>query len=286
MTGFRRACGAATRTSQTMCLALGLTVVSAAAPVPESPTVLTDRSIDAAVLAQVHSVLTQEQAVSHSMNDRAAMSLPNALARPAALASSAPRMSRVVGLSNPTPVSAHEFEDFRAYAMATDSQSGPVALDTERPRQFGFDVHGLDAMPAAAGGAEWECLSEALYFEARGETLVGQIAVAEVILNRVDSRKYPNSICGVVTQGEHRLHRCQFSFKCDGRKEVIHEPKAYDRVAKIARIMIDGRDRILTDGATHYHTQAVKPSWSRRLEKTADIGVHIFYRLPQKVARN
>ena len=75
--------------------------------------------------------------------------------------------------------------------------------------------------PFRKGGAEWACLTEALYFEARGETLKGQLAVAEVILNRVDNRKYPDSICGVITQGASKRHKCQFSFKCDGRPEKI-----------------------------------------------------------------
>jgi spore germination cell wall hydrolase CwlJ-like protein len=140
---------------------------------------------------------------------------------------------------------------------------------------------------ASEGGPEWRCLSEALYFEARGESLVGQVAVAEVILNRVDSGKYPDSVCGVVRQGATgRLHACQFSYNCDGRPEDIHERDAWDRVGRVARRMIDGHARALTSGATHYHALHVAPRWSRRFEKTARIGEHVFYRVPETLARN
>lgn len=138
----------------------------------------------------------------------------------------------------------------------------------------------LRAQPNAKGGDQFQCLAEALYFEARGETVKGMFGVAEVIMNRVESRAYPNSVCGVINQGTGRKHACQFSYTCDGHAEVIREPKAYDRVAKVARAVLDGMERGLTDGATHYHTSAVKPRWARKFPKTAQIGVHHFYRQP------
>ena len=138
----------------------------------------------------------------------------------------------------------------------------------------------LDGLPIAQGGDALSCLAEALYFEARGERIRGQFAVAEVILNRVDSPRYPNSVCGVVNQGTGARFRCQFTYTCDGQEEVIREQRAYDRVAKIAKIMLEGGDRILTAGATHYHTNAVNPRWARRFPRTATIGTHHFYRQP------
>ncbi|MEM6440175.1 MAG: cell wall hydrolase [Pseudomonadota bacterium] len=139
----------------------------------------------------------------------------------------------------------------------------------------------------ATGGAEWKCLTEALYFEARGEPLPGQVAVAEVILNRVDRSDYPDTICGVVNQGAGgRLHRCQFSYNCDGKPETFTETEALKRVGQVARKMIDGMPRGLTGGASHYHTDAVNPRWARRFEKTAVIGDHLFYRAPYRMARN
>ncbi|MFQ5624419.1 MAG: cell wall hydrolase [Paracoccaceae bacterium] len=143
----------------------------------------------------------------------------------------------------------------------------------------------LDRLPQASGGPEFDCLAEALYFEARGETVKGQMAVAEVILNRKLSPSFPNTICGVVRQGATRRNACQFSYYCDGRKEVIAEKTAYERVAKIARLMLDGYRPSITEGATHYHTLTVQPRWASRMLRTATIGDHVFYRQPAKVSQ-
>lgn len=136
----------------------------------------------------------------------------------------------------------------------------------------------LREMPRASGGGEWACLTEALYFEARGEDARGQFAVAEVILNRRDSKRYPNNVCGVIGQGASKRNACQFSYKCDGRKEVFGEQKAYEMVGKVAKIMLQGFPRRLTGGATFYHTTGVSPKWARVFPRTAQIGTHMFYK--------
>ena len=155
------------------------------------------------------------------------------------------------------------------------------------PREGGnglYSVTTLDALPAAKGGKEWRCLSEALYFEARGETVKGMFAVAEVILNRVDDPRYPASVCGVINQGTGRKFRCQFTYTCDGRPETIGDKRAFVMIGKISRLMLDGAARRLTNGATHYHTRAVRPKWSKVFPKTAAIGQHVFYREPGRLA--
>jgi spore germination cell wall hydrolase CwlJ-like protein len=129
----------------------------------------------------------------------------------------------------------------------------------------------------AKDSSEWECLTEALYFEARGEPLLGQVAVAEVIINRKYHKRFPSTVCGVISQGASRKNRCQFSYKCDGIDEVYHEPKSYETLGKIAQQMLDGAARELTNGATFYHNKTVKPSWARKLNKTAVLGEHLFY---------
>lgn len=151
---------------------------------------------------------------------------------------------------------------------------------------FTYSRAWLDAQPHARGGAEWRCLAEALYFEARGETVKGQFAVAEVILNRVESARFPSSICGVINQGTGRRYQCQFTYTCDGYKDVIGEPRAFDRVGKVARAIMDGANHGLTKGATHYHTTAVSPRWSRVYTKTARIGDHLFYKHNFRTASN
>ncbi len=161
-------------------------------------------------------------------------------------------------------------------------------LSTPAPRHAGarFTRSWIDAQPKARGSADWKCLSEALYFEARGETVKGQFAVAEVIMNRVESGRFPNSVCGVINQGTGKRYQCQFTYTCDGHKEVVSEPRAWDRVAKVARATLDGKVQPLTSGATHYHTTAVNPRWSRVYTRTAKIGVHIFYRHTWRTASN
>ena len=152
--------------------------------------------------------------------------------------------------------------------------------------EFTYSRSWLDAQKPAKGNAEWQCLSEALYFEARGESVKGQFAVAEVIMNRVDSPNFPNTICGVIQQGTGRKYQCQFTYTCDGHNEVIAEPRAFERVGKIAKVMVKGATRPLTKGATHYHTRAVSPRWSQVFARTATIGVHHFYRQPQRLSQN
>ncbi|MFD1341383.1 cell wall hydrolase [Litorisediminicola beolgyonensis] len=149
-----------------------------------------------------------------------------------------------------------------------------------------YSKNWLSTQSFREGGSEWECLAEALYFEARGETVKGQFAVAEVILNRVDSPRYPNSICGVVNQGTGRKYACQFTYTCDGLPETIAEPAAFRQVGKVARLMVEGAPRQLTDGATHYHTTAVSPNWARSFPMTAKIGVHRFYKQPIRLSSN
>jgi spore germination cell wall hydrolase CwlJ-like protein len=135
----------------------------------------------------------------------------------------------------------------------------------------------VEARPEAAGDADWECLAKAIYFEARGESVRGQFAVAEVILNRVDSPLYPRTVCRVVHQGG--AGGCQFSFTCDGRADRIRDREAYGVAGKIARAMLDGAPRALTDGATHFHTRNVRPKWAKRMPRTVSIGAHLFYRV-------
>jgi hypothetical protein len=129
------------------------------------------------------------------------------------------------------------------------------------------------------------CLAQAIYYEARGETQQGQVAVAEVVMNRVRSRAYPNTICGVVYQGSHLRTGCQFTFTCDG--SLAHRPRgrAWERAQRIATAVMLGYTRPVTQHATHYHTTAVNPVWSAGLVQTTQIGVHKFYRFPRGAER-
>lgn len=162
-----------------------------------------------------------------------------------------------------------------------------MASYLSRPEsEISYSSEWLAQQKSAEGGPEWRCLAEALYFEARGESVKGQFAVAEVILNRVDDPAYPDTVCGVIHQGTGRKYQCQFTYTCDGHDEVIAERAAFQTVGKVARLMVDGAPRSLTSGATHYHTRAVSPRWARQFSRTASIGVHHFYRQPTRLSSN
>lgn len=156
----------------------------------------------------------------------------------------------------------------------------PALATRAVPETIRYDRAFLRDLPRARGGEAWACLTEALYFEARGETVKGIFAVGEVILNRVDASAFPDTVCGVVNQGTGRRYQCQFTYTCDGHAEVIREPAAYEMVGKVARMLLDGKPRTLTDGATHYHTQSVNPRWAHVYPRTTTIGYHHFYRRP------
>jgi hypothetical protein len=123
------------------------------------------------------------------------------------------------------------------------------------------------------------CLANAIYFEARSEPVSGQIAVAQVVMNRAFSGFYPNDVCAVVYQNAHRHLACQFTFACDGKSKIINERGAWARANRIAKQTLDGQLYVSTVGAsTHYHAIYVHPNWVREMHKMARYGIHNFYR--------
>ncbi len=173
----------------------------------------------------------------------------------------------------------------RAKVTVATRGTAPEAQSV-RPAARVLDAAALDALPPASGDGQWQCLAAAIYFEARGEPIAGQIAVAEVVLNRVDDRTYPNSICAVTNQGVGSGRACQFSYACDGRPDVMRAAVSKQRAEKLARILLDGQPRSITEGATHFHATYVRPGWARQFTRTAAIGNHVFYRQPTRVASN
>jgi spore germination cell wall hydrolase CwlJ-like protein len=126
--------------------------------------------------------------------------------------------------------------------------------------------------------AEENCLARAVYFEARSETAMGQLAVAKVILNRVKDPNYPKTICGVVYQGSGRRNSCQFSFACDGMPDDVRQPGAWAHSKQIAQRAIAGTDNLkVMSTATNYHADYVRPRWAHNMKKLVKIGRHIFY---------
>ena len=128
-----------------------------------------------------------------------------------------------------------------------------------------------------------DCLALAIYYEARSETEAGQQAVAQVVLNRVRDRAYPDDVCAVVFQGSERRTGCQFSFTCDGSMARLPEGRAWTMAREIASAALAGRSGSPVGEATHYHTRAIQPYWSSSLTRVATIGAHIFYTRPRAV---
>ncbi|MEO0882615.1 MAG: cell wall hydrolase [Pseudomonadota bacterium] len=129
--------------------------------------------------------------------------------------------------------------------------------------------------------AEHRCLSEAVYYEARSESTSGQLAVAEVVMNRVRDHRFPNSVCEVVYQGATRTTGCQFTFTCDGALDRKPRGRKWDAAQTVAtHVMMDLHER-RTGSATHYHATYVDPIWNAGLVRTSRIDTHIFYRFPR-----
>jgi hypothetical protein len=212
--------------------------------------------------------------------------------------------------SAPTARASDPAQDERVSHGATPVVARAVALSSSTPAQpdavpievaafpqatIALGVGGKGIGPTQDGGArpdyaalidqgkldrEKRCLAEAVYFEARSEPQEGQAAVAQVVLNRVSSGLYPQTVCGVVYQNRHHYHGCQFSFACEGKSLRITESESWTTAVRIANEVMDGRTYVSDVGrSTHYHANYVRPRWARRLKKMDVIGHHIFYRL-------
>ena len=129
------------------------------------------------------------------------------------------------------------------------------------------------------------CMAVALYFEARGEPLIGRAAVAHVIFNRVIDDRYPNDVCDVIQQGtlgdnttKIKLNECQFSFFCDGKSDNPTDVQAYMEAVELSQLVFNTSFYDPTEGATHYHSVKVSPDWALQMTKVVQINDHIFYR--------
>ncbi len=141
---------------------------------------------------------------------------------------------------------------------------------------FDGTVRGKDGKKVSE--KELNCMATAIYFEARGESYRGQVAVGQVVLNRVQHKLYPSTICGVVFQNKHKRNACQFSFACDGIPERVYDKKSWAQAEEIAKGVIAGDLYLDEVGyATHYHATYVYPHWAPRMKKVTKIGHHVFY---------
>ncbi len=143
-----------------------------------------------------------------------------------------------------------------------------------------FDFSNIEI--ARLDGEERTCLAEAIYYEARSESRVGRAAVADVVLNRVASSVYPDTICEVVYQGSERRTGCQFSFTCDGSMKARLNGRQWRDAELLSGAILAGIRTPVSRSATHYHADYVSPPWAGTLTPTAVIGTHKFYRFPSR----
>ncbi len=181
-----------------------------------------------------------------------------------------PDMKVTASLSPPSEDVAKDIESGESVAP-----KGEVNADNQRGKSPAERL----ALDDKSRAKSEKCLAEAVYFESRGEAVRGQMAVAQVVMNRVFSGKYPDTVCGVVYQNKYRHLACQFTFACDNNPDVIREPEMWERAKKISKAMLDGQIWLPEVGkSTHYHAYWVRPSWVAEMKKMYKFGVHTFYR--------
>ena len=139
-------------------------------------------------------------------------------------------------------------------------------------------LYSADVYGNAVRFEELYCLAKNIYFESRNQPKIGKIAVAQVTLNRVQSDKFPNTVCEVIYQGGERRNRCQFSWYCDGKKDEPTDGPAWDESVYLALLVYGDGFLDVTEGALWYHATYVSPSWAEHYQKTVRINNHIFYR--------
>jgi spore germination cell wall hydrolase CwlJ-like protein len=173
----------------------------------------------------------------------------------------APAIVRAVALPTATQIVAANAASEAADAAA----SAPAATESE--------IEGLKIL------AKTECLADAMYYEARGEGEAGELAIAEVVYNRMHDGNYPRNICGVVFEGSQHSG-CQFSFTCSGDMERPKSAAAWRQAERLALRIVTGNVTLgdATGGAISFHAVDVQPGWSDTMEQTTQIGNHIFYR--------
>ncbi len=165
-----------------------------------------------------------------------------------------------------------------APAVMPVSAPSQLAYARETTPATSFDLS-VDKWGGKVSQKDMWCMATAIYFEARGESYRGQVAVGQVVMNRLAHKIYPKTICGVVFQNQQMHNACQFSFACDGRPETITEPKAWAEAEEIAKGVVTGSLYLPeVDKATHYHATYVYPDWAPRLKKVTKIGHHVFYK--------
>ncbi len=198
-----------------------------------------------------------------------------------------PGVLRVARRHDPFTTTGAGARDRQSADLAARLTAAPVAPQPLAKRAaFVRPAAPFQASDALGAARELECLTQAVYFEARGETPAGQAAVAQVVLNRVRHPAFPKSVCSVVYQGAARARGCQFSFACDGSMRRGREAAAWLRAQRVAAKALSGAVMAGVGDSTHFHTTNVSPNWGPRMLRTAQVGLHVFYRFGRDAGRS
>ena len=158
-------------------------------------------------------------------------------------------------------------------ASSEGSGRPPTPVEVIAPKEAqAVDPQGKEALDDAI-----TCLARSIYWETKGEELAGMQAVASVVMNRLGQPGFPDTVCGVVKQGQES-GSCQFSWWCDGRPDAVQEPERYSIAKEVARQALNGQLVDRTGGATYFHHKRVSPDWSNTFTRTTVIGPHRFYK--------
>jgi spore germination cell wall hydrolase CwlJ-like protein len=166
----------------------------------------------------------------------------------------------------------------RGASFASNPPTGGALLRASLGGDFNPAAQPFRMSGALDSARDLDCLTSAVYYEARGESSAGQAAVAQVVLNRVRHPAFPKSICGVVFQGAYGGGACQFSFACDGSMHVRRDGSAWSRARGVAARALGGYVMPDVGNATNFHTSYVNPGWRSQMMRVAQVGGHIFYR--------
>ena len=202
----------------------------------------------------------------------------------AAIASCVPAPQRPARLAPHERVVAEAAPLLQKLQLAVAPADLPPVADA-RPAVLAAPAFLAAARSADDANRATDCLTAAVYYEARSEPIDGQRAVAQVVLNRVRDRAFPASVCGVVYQGSSRSTGCQFSFTCDGSLYRPRDTGAWDRARAVATAALGGLVYAPVGAATHYHAASILPWWSSSLARIGAIGHHIFYRWADPLER-
>jgi hypothetical protein len=195
------------------------------------------------------------------------------------------RPAQPAHLINAVERTADGLPSLRPYSFSDDAIATPASVTSN-------DLTSIQPLNAAVSRApvseltllrilrDQQCLAEAMYYEARGEGREGQEAIAEVVFHRMKAPGYPRTICGVVYQGAERGHGCQFSFACDGELQLPKSFAAWTRARLLAAKIMAGAVHLgdITGDAISFHASEILPDWADTMERTIQIGNHVFYR--------